>query len=1022
MIRFLIQRPVSVYLTGLCFIVAGIWCLKEISVTMLPHSDIPEILIIIEEPGIPAIVLENEYVSVIREGISTIKNLVDIRSETENGYARIFLVMKQGVNKDRLVVMVNERIDRLMEQFPRGFKRPRIINTSLSDIPVLFVNVYLSDTNQFPLWLELGQYAGRVIWKRLEQIPQVSFVEMTGNEKTRLNIAIDLKKLELYGIDIQQIVKSLTPYNEEIISVDVRRGNYKYLLTIDFQEPGSCRPGEVSIPVSSGYSVKLKEIADVRLVSYPDPGSCYNNQHKCISFAIYQRHNTSLAELKRQVVHTMELSGKDEPLMEYTITRDRSLNLQSALNGLSNSLMSGIFLAVLILLITFRDIRSVFIISITIPLAMVLSVIGIYLAGISFNIISISGLVLAIGMMTDTSLIIIDNIRQQALRFTSINDTIIFGTGEVIRPMITAAFTTFAVFIPLLLISDTAREFFNEQAITITIGILASLIVGIFLIPVLCKSLYRERNNFFSDAHGSLIAAKYERALEIVMKRSWMSLIGFTLLLPLGYLLYLYLDKEAFPEYTKREYLCSIEWSENISLKENEARLKKILNSISLKGYSITAYCGQQKLLDDKEMPQDQNSSLMVISIDDHEKNSKIVDEIQNSLASFIPVPEFRIWPSQNLFSRVFVQNNEQVVARIDISGFKTPEDFTSFSNKLLKDPVFILPELKSESTVMVLEIDENMAHRLQVPREKVLDEIAFFREGINLDNVANQDFKGVLTVHERARNGFLKSRFVENDNGIRIPLVLLVDSVYKERKDKIISDRFGAVMELPVVTNGGDVQEVVRKIQDIGKDNNLQIRTTGNYFQGRKLMNEIAHSLFYSVILLYLIMAAQFESFLQPLIILIEILIDLAGVFLLHIIAGIDLNMVSGIGIIVMAGIIINDSILKVDTINRERRSGKGLLEAIRIGGRRRFNPIILTSLTTVLALLPVLFTGGLGSSLQRPLAISVIGGLLTGTIASLFFIPVAYFRLEYLLHLIRRKVTTLNPSKTNSSLFPDD
>jgi multidrug efflux pump subunit AcrB len=678
--------------------------------------------------------------------------------------------------------------------------------------------------------------------------------------------------------------------------------------------------------------------------------------------------------------------------------------MKVALSGLRNSLLTGILLALVILFIFMKDIRSALIISVSIPTAMVISLSGIYLSGLSLNIISISGLILSLGMMTDTSLIIIDNIRQYQKRNITKQEYVIYGTSEVIKPLLTSSITTCAVFIPLILVSDTAGEFFKEEAVTVTIGIAASLFTGVLFIPVLYNSLQRS-NELIPVSSRNTFHIGYENGLKTILAAPFRSIITFLLLVPISYFLFKTIRKSTFPATHRDEYHVYIEWDKSVSLKQNEKKTLKLSGKLEKFIPVMSVYCGKQNIVLDPDLPGEDNISLLVIET----KNA--IDEIEKIIGRCLqdefPRPGVQVTKAKSIFDRIFrVYEDELIVA------VKEPEihqeELKAFLEKInMNYSTQDVTMLNNNHFEYVPDINKLTLYNIS---EDLIDkELKLATEGILLSDIF--DCQVLLFMNPLDGNFYnhIMKRNVENRSGEVMPLCQLVTKRITKRHEKIIAGIAGTKLEIPVVVENRMIGDIIEDISESAAINELEVDFIGNHFESKILLSEIYVSLLISVGLLYFIVAAQFESLLQPLIIISEIMIDLSGVFLFHIILGESFNVISGIGIIVMAGIIINDSILKVDTINKEYRMKQELNESIIIGGRRRLNPIVMTSVTTILALLPLLFTGGIGAILQRPLAISVIGGLLIGTFASIYYIPLAYLCLSRIRMIIARLLISL-------------
>ena len=1022
MVKFLIHRPIAVLMTVLGILILGLYAFGLIPISLMPDIDIPEITIQVSPKNMSARQLEDVIIKPLRTNLMQISHLKDIRSEASNEQGIIYLSFTHGVNIDYSFIEVNEKIDRAMGSLPKNMVRPKVIKASAVDIPVFYLSITLKDnlktrkfkklsnSESFPISREfanLSRFTNQVIHKRIEQVDEVAMVDMSGLIFPEILIIPDYQKL--YALDI-----SLDELEKIIIKNDIEVGN---LLIKDSQYQYNVRIGNSLKTIQEIENIyihknnrlfQLKELAQVLQHPQKRSGLVLSEGKEAITMAIIKQSDARMEDLKLSLNNLITQMEKDYPNINFSITRDQTKLLDFAINNLTRSLFWGIVLAFSIMFIFLKNIKSPLLIGITIPASIVTCLFFFYIFNISINIISLSGLVLSIGLMIDNSIIVIDNITQYRQQNYSLNEACIAGTNEVLKPLLSSALTTCAVFLPLVFLSGIAGALFYDQAMAITIGLFVSLLISISLLPVLYRLIHlndRSKKNiitiFLEKTNTLNYSYLYGRGFRWVMKKQKISWILLSLLLIATVGLFKILEKKQMPNLSTAEFLLKIDWNEPINIKENKRRVLELLNPARDYALNHTALVGKQQFLLNKETNTLASESVIYVKC----KSTKDLVKTQNLFSDLIEEKYsnalYKYKKVDNIFNLIFLENQAPLVARL-----RNIENLGNEQNEHIK----------------------KILHQLEQSLGGQKFEPIVWQDQINL--IANQKKLLIYNISVNALFNALKRAFNEYeilsiiDNNNFVPIILGgvtkdINKVLNETtvessdgtifnvKDFIEVERFQDIKTITGSSEGefyplelfipkNSLENTIKKVKSIVELNKMfDVNFSGSIFSNDKLVKEMMIVFLISLVLLYIILASQFESFVLPLIILLEIPIDLAGVFLFLKVFGMSINLMSMIGIVVMSGIIINDSILKIDTIIQLQKKGSPLMKALLVAGHRRFKPILMTSLTTILALLPLLFSSGIGAELQAPLAISLIGGMLLGTFVSLYFIPLCYYYL---------------------------
>ena len=943
----------------------------------------------------------DEYLQPLRRQLMQIPSLTDIRSQSESGVGIIRLSFDYGADIDFIFVEVNERIDRALSSLPEGAERPKALKSSATDIPAFFVNMTVRDTSHT---MELSRLASSVISKRIEQIPEVAMVDLSGLVFPEILIIPDIERLTAIGVTPERLSEAIEANNIRLGNLSIRDGQYHW--NIRFNSEINSKDDIENIRLNIGGRVYLfSDLAEV--IEQPASEDCLirSDGSRAVSMAIIKQSDARMNTLQDELNGRIEEFREDYPGVEFTVTRDQTELLRYTIENLEQNLYAGIILASIVILLFMRNFRFSLLIIPTIIVSLLTSMLALFLMGISINIISLAGLILSVGMMVDNSIIVIDNITQRWERGDNLEDAVAIGSGEVFAPMLSSILTNCAVFVPLVFLSGIAGEIFFDQAVAITVGLFSSLLFAVLVVPVYYYAMYRRRGRKVDNKYLARIdrflelGPSYEKALKWTFRHQGTVLTLMAVSIPLSVLLFMELDKSTFPPVTKSDIILNVDWNRPVTIAENDRRSTALVESVQPHTAQVTQMCGTQQFL----MPHTRDMSQSEAQIYFKARTAEGLDSLMNGAAAFLrehyPDASFNFTDAGNLFTLMFSSDGSKLTVQISGRDGRTPEP--DRLNSILADigeaapDVYISPISWQEQIMLVLDIEKMSLYGISY--SDVLSTLRKRTREDNIFSITTGDYSIPVVVGDRDRSPDLLNGSVRNRDGADIPLSSFITEGRSRDLKTIVSGMSGNFYPLELDIPDSEVPGVMATARELSiEDGTWDVAFSGSYFSSRETIRELMMIAVVAILLLYLILAAQFESIIQPLIILSEIVVDIFGALLLLWICGGGINAMSMIGIVVMSGIVINDSILKVDTINRLRKeNGYGLLRAIMTGGSRRLNPILMTTLTTVLAMVPFLTRGDMGSDLQYPMSIVMIGGMIVGLIVSIFGIPLIYYRI---------------------------
>lgn len=1005
MVEFLIKRPIAVTMSLIAILVLGVLAINMLPVSLMPEVKIPQVTVQVTAENLSARELDATVIKPLRNQLTQLSHLVDIRTETRDGSGNIFMEFEHGSDIDFIFIEVNEKIDRT--NLPREIERPRTIKANATDIPAFYMNLTLKESSgntaaDIQKFVELSKFSLAVITKRIEQIPEVAMVDISGQTLSELVVIPNHSKLDALGIQSADLEEAIKNNNINLGNLTIRDGEYQYNIRFSSTLTNKQDIENVYCKIN-GRLYQLKELATVKEEPQKQTGLVRSDGKPAITMAIIKQADARMSGLKEEITRLTEVFRKDYPHIDFVMTRDQTALLDYSINNLTQNLLVGIFLACFIIFFFMQDFRSPLLITFTIPVALIVSMLFMFMAGISINIISLSGIVLGVGMMVDNSIIVIDNITQHWDKGERLPVAVVRGTNEVFTPMLSSVLTTCAVFIPLIFMSGISGALFYDQAMAVTIGLLASLAVAVLIIPVYYYLIYRkyttrQQNKILFRFQLINYEAAYERGLKWVFRHQLLTWCIFIGMIISSVLIFSVIEKRKLPPITQNDLLLNIEWNQKINAAENNRRTNRIVGELKDLLTQATVMAGTQKFLLSHTKENSITEAIIYLKAVHPDSVDGMLNRIDGFMHKNYPTAVYSTESSGNIFDMIFAEKEPALVARIRSVDGKSPDP--DKLNKLLTTIKKQIPDLYVEPVawqeVIQLRTSPELMALYGIDYATLFYKLkSTFNENriFNL-NEGEYSIPIILGDEERTLQHILQNNEVRNKEGVSIPLNTLVRESRVNDLKNIISGPEGEFYPLNLEVKDSDIGSITRQISDIVSTNkNFEVSYSGNYYSNRALIRELSVILIVSLLLLYFILAAQFESLIQPMVILSEIAVDLFGALFLLWICGSSINIMSMIGIIVMCGIVINDSILKVDTINQLRKSGYRLKRAIMMAGNRRLKPIIMTSLTTILAIAPFLFTGNLGADLQFPLSLAIIGGMTVGTIVSVYFIPLAYY-----------------------------
>ena len=1003
MVRFLLARPIAVFMTFVALMVFAFIVLRTLPISLLPPIDVPQIVVKVNYPNASPESIEQNVLSPIREGLITLNGLEEMDAKAGSEVGTIRLTFDYSTQMELAYIDVNEKIDRLTNSLPEDLGRPEVIRINTSDIPVARVQVVPQDGIDE---VEVSLLAENVLKKRIEQLSGVSLVDINGKKERIITVQPNEEALSSLGMSQQEVISAIQSGNSELPGISVKDGQFRYYLRLATRVDSPADIEKLPVAAPSGAIIPLGRLAEVTYASKEMLGYHLFGEKEALVITVHKQASAKMNELIPDLKAALELFKTDYPQVEFELTQDQSNLLNAAISNLQTSLLFGGIFAFGVLFLFMKDYRLPLIIGLSLPSSLLISFLVFYFFNISINIISLSGLALGIGMLIDNAIIVLDNITRKKEEGLSLFEACVTGVNEVMGALISSVLTTLAVFVPLVFLSGISGALFFDQAVAVAAILSVSLAVAFILLPMLYFLFFSRSQKADDGTEGrffSKILGLYEFGYRKITANRGVSISVFAILIPLGLLISQVLKTEGLPEIEKLDATLDIDWNEPISSVENRDRVIALMDYLQGDYSQAEADVGvRQFLLFDGENSIQQ--SLLYFLFNTVDEKSAALQKLSSFLSSSYPLASFTLGDAPNAFDQLFNSSLPFYEVRWKDLTAKEPIDEQLMDPWLSQFPSQEWergPGLQKEASVVFTLRADRLA-TYQIPVNTIQDQLSKLFGSFTITDIRR--FGEVTPIRLKEANvrfeDLLSNTRVYASDSASYILGEFVDFQYENHYKYVTADKAGIYQSVSVTEENPD--EKASEFIRWGQDNNLSVDIVGQYFKDKENIQQLIGILLISVLLLYFILSAQFESFIQPLIVVFTLPLGIGGAFLVLWLAGSSLNVMSAIGLVVMLGIMVNDAILKIDTINRLRKSYmesgemskvEALEKALHRAGQIRLKPILMTSITTILALIPIIFSSGLGADLQRPLVQSVIGGLTIGTITALYFVPLAYW-----------------------------
>jgi hydrophobic/amphiphilic exporter-1 (mainly G- bacteria), HAE1 family len=1008
---FTVSRPVFVSMATLIIMLIGTVSFFRIPIELMPDTSVPTLSISARYSGAGPTDVEKLVTQPIEDALNSLEGLRFIQSYSESGSCQIRLVFDWGMDLDEAIRNVSQLIDRVERHLPEEVIKPTIRKYDPNDLPVLVYGVTTKE-NQAALTRKLEDE----VFPILTRIEGVGEVDLLGETDLEVHVVFDLQKLKVLKLSVADVANIIRRENFSMSAGKIQTGIQQQGMRISTDVIELEELSDTIVKSLPTGVVFLKDVATISMEPERITSLSYVDGVRGLRLAISKTPGANTVKVASEVQKVIEQLQKRN--RDFTITEvfNTAVYIERSIQNVNFSVLYGGFLAICVLVIFLRNFRSTLVIGVSIPISVIATFGLIYFSGLSLNLMTIGGLALGIGMLVDNAIVVLENIVRLRHTGLSVKEASIQGGSEVQSSIIASTITTLIVFLPVLFLEGVTSLLFKELAIVVAFAMLVSLASAILLIPTLTSLVIRRRDDpekkvergfwgvlarGFDKIEGIYVAVLKE-SLE---SRGWTIFIV-CLVLACSALLIPRIGVEFMPRADSDQIQLSAYVARGTPMDEMKETMISIENTIK------------------EEFPEVRHTLTFIR--DDSDNN-------RASIGLLLTPPGERKESARELYNRIYqrfstmpgvlvrggvprspftprLPNSSGDLVEIEIRGYDL--DLFEPVATQVKDAFEQIPGIeevqipayrtRQEKLVKIRKIKTN---ELGIPFRTVADEIRTTLSGqtagFYIKGGVEYPIRLLVKDYDTIRPEDILSMTVNNRSDEPISFSNIIDIVDYEGPARIEHDNRQRIIKLDVdfsVDKGESfiLKEMEATLNEMTFSSGFSVVLGGNYQQQKESNRNLMMSLVLVVMLVYMVMAAQFESLKHPFVIMFSVPMAAIGVLWMLYLTGTTFNMQSNMGCVMLAGIVVNNAILLVDQTNALRERKVALFEALVEAGRRRLRPILMTTATTVLGLLPLAIGLGEGGEAQAPMARVVLGGLLSSTFITLILVPVVYSLFE--------------------------
>ncbi|AEJ18360.1 efflux RND transporter permease subunit [Gracilinema caldarium] len=1028
--KTVVSRPTTIFIAFILLLGLGVFATINLPIDLYPEIEPPILVVLTSYSGAGPEEVEKTITRPLEGTLSNVSSLEKLTSSSSKGSSMIMLEFTYGTDMADAANSVRDNLELVKRFLPEGSDTPLIFKFDPSMIPIMGLMVTGNRTPE-----ELREISENTILPRIEQVPGVAMGAVSGGREKIIKVEIPQNRLEAYGLTITQIKNMLSSQNIAVSAGSILDNGLSYLLTSagEYRTLDEIRStvisykggGLVNGEIEPSKVVRLQDIADV-YEGYRDEDSLvFVNGQAAVQITVQKQSGKNSVQTARELRKRLNQISKEIPQgIKITEIFNTTDIIENSINQVTSSALQGAILAVLILFVFLRSFKPTLIIGITIPVSLLFTLMAMYFWGLTLNVMTLAGLALGVGMLVDNSIVILENIYRYREKGAKLTAAAILGSQEMINAIVSSTLTTICVFAPLVMFKSQlgiVGELFAGLAFTVVISLTMSLAVAMMLIPVLTSHYLPLTTRVQKPLRGFLVRIDrpfalffswldqaYRHAVDRVLRRKLLTVLTIAILFIVSIISIPRIGYVFMPEQQADSVTLSIELPVGTPITETEAVLKQIQTILEqeVKGYKrIILTVGQKSFFGLSGSSSVHKGSLQ-ITLPDYKERIDSAETMKNKIrAHFNDFPGVMMsFSSGQQGGRIGSSSPIDIVIKTQdlIKGKAIAERIAQLLKEKVPEAKEPFVDLKDGLPQVELIFDRERMYSLGLNVYTVGNELKAAVDGVTATKFrsSGNEYDVVLILPQSDRNELpaLDKIFVMSPAGLKIPLASFAQykkttgpiTINRENQGRVIHVTAGTSPGVPINKVESNIRELIQ--QEIPAEDDVVIEYAGDYQQLMEYIGKFALIMLVAAFLVFGVMASQFESFRDPFIIIFTIPLSVIGIVVIYAVTGEVFNILTAVGLLVLMGVIVNNGIVLVDYTNLLRKRGLSLHDACVEAAGNRLRPILMTTLTTVLGLVPMAFFPGEGSELVAPIGKTVLGGLSFGTLMTLFLMPVIY------------------------------
>ena len=999
--NFSVKKPVTIIMVILIIVILGTVSLTRIPTDLFPSINIPIAAVSTTYIGASPEEIESIVTKTLESSISTVSNVKNVTSVSSENSSLIIIEFESSANMDSAMLELRERIDMVTPYLPDSVSAPVVLKFNPNMMPIMGFAATKDDDSL----LELTNFIEKTLSPRLERIEGVASVSVTGGSTSQVEINIDQDIIDNYGIDINTISSLLSAQNYDLPVGSITDNGTDYTV----RSLGAFKSLEdiKNLTLASQAGIfKLSDIADVTLEEIESNSYSKVNGENSLTITLQRQSEYNTTEVAKKVSKEIDAIREEYPDVNIVTILDQSDYINQMVSSVSMNAIAGAILAILVLLLFLKDLRPTLVIGIAIPISVIATFILIYFFGITLNIISLGGLALGIGMLVDNSIVVLENIYRLRKLGMSRIEAALKGSSQIAGAIVASTLTTVSVFLPVVFVQGITAQLFKEMALTVTMSLLSSLFIALTLVPMLSSKLLKNNKKSENGRFFEFLKREYHNVLSFSLHHRILIVVIALVIFSGSIWGVLKTGTEFFPASDEGQINISVTMPKGTTFNDTVNSVSQIevliedIEEIDTVSASVEGSASGLAAM----MGSSSNTGTIDIVLVSSENRSSTSQEVAANIRELLVDVEGDVQVTAQT-SNFMMMGSSPISIEIQGNDFDTLEQISNDVVEIVSGipgTLNISKGIEKGAPELRIELDTEKATPLGLTNIQIYSMLSEKVNGITATTVnLNNKELDVVFVSEETKSigiGDIESMMIESPvTGMSVPLSSIAN-VYTDigytQIERMNGTRVVSITcDLEDNISTGEAADLIEKaLNDYDLEEGYLFNVAGENEEIESAFSDLYLALALAIVLIYMVMAAQFESLIHPFIIMFSIPLAFSGAFLGLLVTGKSLSVPAMIGMIVLAGIVVNNGIVLVDYINRLRAEGMHKNEAILEAGPIRLRPILMTALTTILALFPLALGIGEGAEMEAPLAIAVIGGLIVSTLLTLIVIPVIY------------------------------